>query len=375
MKDVISCIKKYIRVTEEAQFVIHWKELAARLLNGINNKYQQKFREPSIVSIIEEIINNIDQFETKDRSFKISTNSIFVHGIKSQVEFEYYGTKTQRELGDIVFVLSIVYKGRKFFEKMTINQVKKQKSTTATTVSWSFGNESCREQLYLLSRFPTFRGVKGSLIPMKEYNLANTSWCLGSHGLLYHPGDFALVSSKGLEVILSGRKSLKLEDLAGGFPPYTTDSCFPSCLLYGYDLDLEECFYILLGLPRFYPCFYPLSFTCNLPILGSRCISYNAYDFSDKYLVGLVGELIYAKNLPYNKPAFQLLQDLLGAIRGRAEREHLKNLLSFISSFYRYKYEGQEGEGEGYGELNNELDNEGGGVGIVHTIVDLGEGE
>jgi len=106
----------------------------------------------------------------------------------------------------------------------------------------------------------------------------------------------------------------------------------------------------------------------NLPILGSNCISYNVYDFSNKYLLGHIGELIYARRLPYNKSAFRFLQDLLNKIRRKAEKEQLEDVLNFVSSFYRYGYGGQEGGG------NGEFDYEGGGIGIIHTAINL-EGE
>ena len=356
MREVINCIKKYVEITEEEQFIIYWKELAKRLLKGINNEYQQKSYEPDIVNTIETIINNIGQFRAENRNFNISTNSIFIHGNKSQVEFEYYGRKTQRELGDIIFILSVVYNGRKFFEKMTINQVKK-----STTTSWDFSNNSSKEQLYLLSRFPSFRGVKRSLIPMKEFNLPNISGCLGSHGLLYRPGDFALISSKELEMILLGKNRLKLNNLMKRISPNIT-CCF-LCYLW-----FEECLYILHFYPKSkYIRHFP--FMCNLPVLGNSCVAYNVYDFSNKYLNGHIGELIYAKKLPYNRPAFQFLQDLLNAIRRKAQREQAKDVLNFISSFYKYGYGGQESEGYG------EFDYEGGGIGIIHTTVNLGEGE
>ena len=368
MRDIINCIKKYVEITEEEEFIIYWKELARRLLNGINKEYQQKSYEPSIVNTIETIINNIGQFRAKNKNFNISINSIFIHGTKSRVEFEYYGKRIRRELGDIIFILSVIYNGRKFFEKMTINQVKK-----STTTSWNFGNNSSKEQLYLLSRFPSFWGANRSLIPMKEFNLPNISGCLGSHGLLYSPGDFALISSKELEVILSGKNRLKLNNLIERIPPNIA-CCFPCCLLYEYDIDFEDCLYILHKVLHFYPKYFrPLPFICNLPILGNSCISYNAYDFSNKYLFGHIGELIYAKNLPYNRSAFQFLQDLLNAIRKKAEREQLKDVLNFIDSFYAYNYANSD-DGVERGE-NGEFYYEGGGIGIIHTTVNLGEGE
>jgi len=363
MRDVVNCIKKYVEITDNEKFILHWKRLSEKFLKGIQESY--KLYEPKIVEIIEKIINNIGQFDTRGEHnrFNISTNSVFIHGNKSQVEFEYYdGKSTRREFGDIIFILSIVYNNRKFFEKMTITQIKKSKN-----VSWNFNGNSAKEQLYLLSRFPTFRGTNSSIIPMKDYNLPNYSGCLGSHGLLYYLGDFAFISSKQLDAILSGKNKLKLENLALNIAPNNLCFCFPCYYLLH---DFEKCVYLLHVLSRFHPSYFryfPLM--CNLPVLGNSCISYNVYDFSDKYLRGLIGELIYAKKLPCNRSALQFLQDLLYAIKRKAKRKGLTDVFNFVSSFYRYGYSGQGGEG--YGEINYE----GGGIGIIHTTMNLGEGE
>jgi len=62
---------------------------------------------------------------------------------------------------------------------------------------------------------------------MKDYNLPNYSGCLGSHGLLYYLGDFAFISSKQLDAILSGKNKLKLENLALNIAPNNLCFCFP----------------------------------------------------------------------------------------------------------------------------------------------------
>jgi len=290
MRDTIRCIKKYIDVVDTESFAMHWKKLSHGLILGIQEGYQKGDYEPNIVELIESIVNKIGSFEAKDREIKISTNSIFVHGNKSQVEFEYYGRKTQRELGDIIFILSVVYNGIKYFEKMTITQVKK-----SNKANWKLSNNSAKEQLYLLSKFPKFSGTSNSLIPSKEYNLPNYSRCLGTHGLLYYPGDFALVSSNMLDIILRNKKQLKLEDL----------------LLYGgrgYYLNL------------YYRCSEFYSLMCMCPVLGNSCIAYNAYEFSDKYLRGYIGEMVYAEDFHYNRHAFQFLQDLFSVMRKKPKK-------------------------------------------------------
>ncbi len=365
MRDIINCITKYIDLVDTESFIVHWKKFAHSLILGIHEGYQKGYYEPNIVGLIESIVNSIGSFETKYRDMEISTKSIFIHGNKSQVEFEYYDKKTQRELGDIIFILSIVYKGRKYFEKMTINQVKK-----SNRADWNLSSDSAKEQLYLLSRFPKFRGVNKSLIPIKEYNLPNYSGCLGSYGLLYYPGDFVFASSNMLDIILKNKTRLKLEDLLlyGGKEYYLNlrSRMFP------WDIcECPECLYILRELYHFlkdyrYPKFYPLM--CWSPVLGNSCMAYNSYEFSDKYLRGCIGEMIYAKNLRYNHYAFQFLRDILSMIEKKARKENLENILKFVLSLNFNNYVGSQDD-KGYDQFNYE----GGGIGIIHTAIYLGE--
>ena len=92
----------------------------------------------------------------------------------------------------MIFIVSVYFQGKKYFEKLTINQFKKANKTS----SWSIKN---KEQLFLLSRFPVFRGIQGSIIDEKNYAIPNYSGCLGSYGFLYKPGDFAFVSATKLD--------------------------------------------------------------------------------------------------------------------------------------------------------------------------------
>ncbi|MFW6121937.1 MAG: hypothetical protein ACOC80_13725, partial [Petrotogales bacterium] len=116
------------------------------------------------------------------------------------------------------------------------------------------------------------------------------------------------------------------------------------------------------------PC--PIPLTNLFPVLGNSYYSFNVYEFSDKYLRSLIGELIFAYNLFYNKLAFQFLQDLMEAIRRKAQKENNNSVLNFVNSFYRHSYGGGQ-EKEGFGEFYDE----GGGIGIIHTIINLGEGK
>ena len=369
MSDILNCINKYIAILGNEKFVAHQKTLSKRLQNGIKNGYVQKDREENIVKITEEIVNTIGTFSSGSKDPKIFTNSVFIHGSKSKVEFEYYEKETKRELGDIIFILSIVYNNKKYFEKITINQVKK-----SNEASWGFYNDSSKEQLYLLSRFPTFKGSKNSLVPAKQYNLLNYSGCLGTHGLLYPPGDFALVSSKVLSAILSNRNSFTLRDIVSN----CAEEYFPSFCLYPCtreSCDFDECLHLCYRLTHYIynsPAYIGFCLSA-CPVLGNSCIAYNSYDFSDKYLRGLIGEMDYAKDLPFNHSIFKFLQDLLKAIKAKAVKEGNEKILNFIESFYSYKYaNGWEYKGPIESNYEGGINYEGGGIGIVHTTINLG---
>ncbi len=368
MRELISCIQKYIETSAHEDFVSHWKQLAERLIKGIRAGYDQGSPEPEIVKTVESVIQQVGSFTTSNNDFSIHTRSIFVHGSRSQVKFDFYGQETQRELGDIILILSIVYRGKKFFEKMTINQVKKN---AWGRTSWSFNSKSPAEQLYLLSRFPTFTGVKGSIIPMKRYNLPNFSGCLGSHGLLYPPGDFALISSKKLSITLSGLRTFRLgdifkamKDICGYFPPYDM-----------YCNDTEEILKIILHLQRFqrFPYYRPFTKMCEYwkpwlcypRVLGNICVASNAYDFAHVYLLGHVGEPIYTATRTINRQAFEFLHDLLRVIRHKGKREYD----DFVKSFAVFPYASVDPPDRGRQEI--EFDPEGGGLGIVHTLINL----
>jgi hypothetical protein len=272
------------------------------------------------------------------KGVKISTKSIFIHGNKSQVEFEYYRQRVQRELGDLIFILSVIYNGRKYFEKFTISQFKKDDDKSR----WNLSN---KRQIYLLSRFPQFWGIRGSIIPSKKFNLPNYSGCLGSFSLLFRPGDFAFVSAPKLEISVGNRKSIGKINI-----------------LRFWEIPCYYCFTPLIPI-RFFP-------SCSIWILGISHFASNIYEFVDKYLRGNIGELIYSMRI-YNTPAFDFLHELLSAIRIKAHKEKKDEIIAFIDEFFGRPYGGNEG---GIRE-GVEFDYEGGGIGIIYTSIDLGEGK
>jgi hypothetical protein len=281
----------------------------------------------------------------------MSTKGIFIHGpregAETRVKFKYYGKEAKSELGDLIFILSIIYKGEKHFEKFTISQFKKDD----TKLKWSLCN---RKQLYLLSRFPPFSGISGSIIPRKQFDLPNYSGCLGSFCLLYRPGDFAFVSAKLLKSYLRSRNCFGFAELA----KFWELSC---CYCWA-------CHNITYPIPFAPPYFGG--------VLGLSCFASNIYEFVNKYLRAYIGELTFSSSGQFNIFAHQFLKDLMRAIKAKAGKEKKDALVKFVKEFFAYPYAGNRGGGEGRsGEENIDFDYEGGGIGIIYTSINLGEGE
>ena len=362
--NTVRALKKYADVIINDVFAMYEKEFAQRVNAALATGYLQKLREPPLVEIIENVVNGIDDLTIKSDKpyFELSTKSAFIHDTKNKtlVEFDYYGESVKRELGDLIFIISVIFNGEKYFEKFTINQFKKDK-TRSKNVSWNISN---KEQLYLLSRFPTFKGVDNSIIPTSEYNLLNYSGCLGSYGLLYRPGDFSFVSATELDCFIGDKNSLKMNEL--------------------YDLTYEKREYLFPYFSYFYPDINGLLYLAHRfykqygfkgyslwNLFGNYHHAYNAFDFAHKYLRIAIGEPIFMKMGVDNSQARCFLHDLLSAARIKAQRKKKRKLLNLLDGFFRYHYAGNEEEGGFRKEVRVDFD--GGGIGIIHTTINLGE--
>jgi len=350
-------VEKYLHLIKTEDFAKYEKDFARRVQIGLNKGYQRGFYEPAMVSVVKGIINNLNGLSSSINGVKISTKGIFIHGNKSRVEFEYYGQSVKRELGDLIFILSVIYKGRKYFEKFTISQFKKGDDK----LRWNLSN---KEQIYLLSRFPSFRGVKG-LIPKREFCLPNYSGCLGSFTLLFPPGDFIFISASLLESCVGNKKSINISNIPKFWGPSSYFFTYPI----PFDCHhIEEIFYFWRELWRrgmpipFFPPYF-------IGILGfSRYLS-NIHEFVDNYLRGNIGEMIYSGIGIYNAPALDFLCELLSTIMRKAQEK--TEFINFIDEFFSCPYGGNEGGTK----KGVEYDYEGGGIGIIYTSINLGEGE
>lgn len=363
--NVARCLRKYVELVGTSSFAKYEKDLASQIQGGLVQAYRNNLDEPRMVSIAGNIVNRVEGLGFSGELPGISTNAIFIHGTKSQVQFDYYGEKTQRELGDLIFIVAVVYDGKKYFERFTITQFKKD----TKKLKWSLSSKSSKEQLYLLSRFPAFSGVgKGSLIPEQEHYLQNYSRCLGSYGMLYTPGDFAFVSAFHLASYLGSKRTMDLSDIHNLFASLGT--C-PACLC---DADrrpmIEELLFLWHEIYHrcenpFFPCFMP-----GIGILGNCLIAFHVYDFVDKYVRCCIGEFTHSEIGSYSEDGRSFLHGLLRAIEAKAQREGDKQILAFVKDFFGHSHSGNRGSKV---ISTSEGDYEGGGIGIVYTTIDLGE--
>lgn len=354
-------IGRYLGAIKSDVFVAYEKEFAQRINSQLWKGYAVELSERQLVQSIGELFKPPNDLKMKASRpyFRLSTRSVFIHGGESQVKFNYYGESAQRELGDLIFIISIVFNGLKYFEKFTINQFKKDRKSPKN-ISWDISN---KKQLYLLSRFPTFTGVSG-IIPRNEYNLQNHSGCLGSYGLLFKPGDFVFVSATAFDSFMGQDNAInmsELYDLTHGTREYISPH---SAYFYPY---MERIVYLML---EYYgPLAYDWFFLGN--VFGNYHHSRNVFDFAHKYLTMGLGEPIFMQVGTYNLQAKSFLSELLSAALTKAKMKRQGEVLSFLREFSRYKYVGNEGESLPNEEID--FDPEGGGVGIIYTTVNLGE--
>jgi hypothetical protein len=361
IKMIEKIIHNYVELIGTEDFTKYKNTFANKIQEALSDAYSDERNEPDMVLIIEKVINKLNELPAYNGKFCINTKAIFIHGSKSQVEFKYYGNDVQRELGDLIFIISIVYDKKKYFEKFTISQFKKD-SNNKKKISWNIEN---KEQLYLLSRFPSFKGISGSLISSKEYNLSSSSKCLGSYSLLYKPGDFAFIGAPHLDVYMGDKTSLKMDDIFKLKPNESENNYFTN-LHVPFDWHyFEEIYYYLRKYGPFISSLFPIGFH------SSSCYAPNINDFTDKYLRNYIGELTYSEFGRYNSCALTFLQELLTAAKKKAIRENNRDIINFIDGFFNFRYTNNDI----FIPENIEFDGIGGNIGVIHTTINLNDGE
>ena len=165
-------IDQFEIVQRSDEFADYQKDFANLLTSTLAREYQNG--EVESVKAIDDLVNTYPSLtktslHTGGIPFDLVADSFFIHGNKSQVKFDYGHKNLSVELGDLIFICTLVFQGKRYFERMTITQFKMD-NDRKNIVSWTIDN---RKQLYLLSRFPKFECVKG-VLPKKKFNLPNS---------------------------------------------------------------------------------------------------------------------------------------------------------------------------------------------------------
>lgn len=366
MRDLLYLIEKYIDIINTDDFVRYKNTLAQNIQQGLSEGYKSGANEPCLVHKVVDRINDMRELKISNIGC-ISTKSMFIHGNKSIVEFDYYGDMARVELGDLVFILSIAHNGKKYFEKYTISQSKKDKKNQSNKDKknqvWDLGN---KEQLYLLSRFPSFRSTRNSLVPIGDYNLPNFSGCLGSYNFLFDPGDFIYVAAPILDSYLANKKLIRNDELYNISVKYN--------YYYGHNiynpLHNLSCYFIY----HYYPPIYSfIDYLSRGYIFGYSRYASNVYDFTDKYLRATIGELSYSFEGYYNKIALCFLNKMISSQLNKTTQG--KNIRGFVNRFYEYDYAtishnklNSNNNDGGEAKMSGDNENWGGFV-FVHTII------
>jgi len=119
--------RKYIDGIRSQAFAKYEKDFSEIIVSELSKGYLKKLYEQKLVQILESVTNALRNLAIRDDKhlFDLTTSSVFIHGRKSQVKFDYFGKGVQGELGDLIFIISIIFNGEKYFEKLTITQFKK----------------------------------------------------------------------------------------------------------------------------------------------------------------------------------------------------------------------------------------------------------
>ncbi|GEM_PF-1834238 len=129
--------------------------------------------EPVLVEGITKVLGGLRH---NDGKLSVTTFSEFIHGATSTVKADFLIEK-RRELGDMIFIVTLALNGKPEFERITINQCKKSEKRRG--LSWKIA----KEQLLLLAKFPPFKALGSFPGSGQHCSWKDFSGCLGSYGL------------------------------------------------------------------------------------------------------------------------------------------------------------------------------------------------
>lgn len=326
-------VQQFEALRQTNDFVQYEKDFADSLVSSLV-KWSAAGEVPT-VKALDDMINNQklkkNGLTLGSTRYDLETNSVFIHGKKSLVQFNYPGNiKDPVELGDLLLICTLVYGGKRYFERMTIVQFKME-NARQNIFSWTVDND---KQLYLLSRFPTFTSVEGILSKGINYNLRNTSDCLGSYGLLQTNGDFVFISGITLDGILGKRNTIRKNEMHS----QRNSICYNGLLF-------DNCLLCL-----------------------------NTHIFAVDYLGLNIGEFTVSCGSLSNLQARNFLGRILASLEYRIKRGRgTPNISQLLSSFSRFPYSDGLFGGENFQSDQDFTDDN--GIGIIHTTINVGESD
>lgn len=423
--DILEVLLAYQEIIHTSKFHNHWLTLSNVIHNAILDNIKTK-REEEIVRTLVDEINKNDKLKATsgflyslNGNYEIRTYGVFIHGNRLNVKFICCDNYKRIELGDVIFILSVRYNGAIYFQKISINQVKKQSSNIPSDrIVFSFYGNSLY-QLYLLSHFPKFDIVSGG---KGSFRLIQTVG-LGSFGLLNNRTGFYFIDSNLLELFMR-KKTLSspcrvktkkmftwddlLEFLSNLFEDYNDCDAHHRYWFQDNEVwyDLKNLIYFMLRhflLNRIRSSYYFWEYRSilDVPLLVSYTHLPSTYSFVLKYLSGQVGNLSYHPYLIDETKKcidipFKLFISMVKNWEKKGKRKHEKLMDDMLDFFLNSRYLSITKDhrekfmtfNEIYDELfsmnsrsndpNDPEDppddpdyNEGEGIAIIHTIIDI----
>lgn len=357
MKNYFESIESYVKYINSEELKSSANKFARIVYDALSKNYNDI--EPILVKrIVDGIKNGKIGFSNNGITMNIVSEFIHSYNIPqygsnpSGVKFECNGRIASKELADMMYIIRFKYNGKTMMEKITFNQVKKDNKRG----TWSID----KEQLYLLSRFPEFKGVEGSIIPQREYNLTNNSKTLGTYSMLFNPGDLVYIGANLLERYLNKRKSINLKEILRIEQSSNFRAINPFIEPEFYYYFEDYCYRIFYSKMRTTPYqLFPPVFLNNY----SCEYASNTSEFVMHYLKGEIGEVLdseYSYNTGVNRFVNELIKKAKEMARKTGNKE-AENILNEINGG------GNNENADTLEEENYEFN----GLGIVMTTVSM----
>lgn len=351
MGDFYEGIIEFSRVSGSDTFIRDEKKVCGALQSALSKVYLDDGDE---IELVKKTIASLNS----NHSNYFRLESMFIHGNRSQIEFDYYGKKAKKELGDLLVVSTLTRRGIPLLQKLTIIQAKRD---TGKPHSWGID----KEQLFFLSNWPVFRGVMG-IFPKRELAIPDHSGCLGSYYLYHEPGDFVFVSARVLEEVLGSKRRTNLDELlmkqtlGGRSHSSPLRSIIPSS-----NIDSEELLYYYREVFRHYlrrghkHILHPYVGNNTQHILQNVSFCKNINDTIWNSVRLNIGELIFAQEsaIPTNGFGYQLLNTVVRYLV-RKDQGRLGQLTEFNHD----------------APFFDDFDLEGISIGVIHTITEVSPG-